>query len=56
MRIGSPAITTRGFKEAEAVIVTNWIVDLLQNMDDAAVLEKVSQEVASLCAKFPVYA
>ena len=55
LRIGSPAITTRGFKEAEARQVADWIVDLLDNMDDEKVLARVSEEVAALCSKFPVY-
>ena len=55
LRIGSPAITTRGFKEAEAIQVVDWIVELLADMENKEVFEKVSQEVAELCSKYPVY-
>ena len=55
LRLGSPAMTTRGFTESEAKMVANWIADLLDHMDDVAVLERVSKEVAVLCARFPVY-
>ncbi|MCL6262773.1 MULTISPECIES: serine hydroxymethyltransferase [Craterilacuibacter] len=56
IRIGSPAITTRGFKEAEAVIVANLIADVLDAPEDAAVLARVAAEATALCHRFPVYA
>jgi glycine hydroxymethyltransferase len=55
LRIGSPAITTRGFREAQAIMVANWIADLLDNFNEEKVLTRVSTEVAALCSKFPVY-
>jgi glycine hydroxymethyltransferase len=55
IRIGSPAITTRGFKETEAEQLANWIADLLENAQDAKAIEQVKQNVLKICAKFPVY-
>ncbi len=55
LRIGSPAITRRGFKEAEAEQVAAWMCDVLDNLGDEAVEARVKQEVIELCAKFPVY-
>lgn len=55
IRIGSPAITTRGFKEAECVIVANLIADVLQSPEDAGVAARVADQVSALCAQFPVY-
>ena len=56
IRIGTPAITTRGFKEAECDLLANWICDVLDNIDDESVIERVASNVKGLCAKFPVYA
>lgn len=55
IRIGAPAITTRGFKEAECVTVANLIADVLQAPEDAAVAARVAAEVGALCGQFPVY-
>jgi glycine hydroxymethyltransferase len=55
IRIGSPAITTRGFKEAEAVQVANLIADVLDNPENSAVIEATKQKVHALTAQFPVY-
>ena len=55
IRIGSPAITTRGFMEAEAKIVANLIADVLDNPTDAAVIAATKEKVHALTAKFPVY-
>lgn len=55
IRLGSPAMTTRGFGEAEARKVANLIVDLLEAPEDQAVFERVKAEVANLTAAFPVY-
>ena len=55
IRLGSPAMTTRGFGEAEARKVANLIVDLLEAPGDQAVFERVKAEVANLTAAFPVY-
>jgi glycine hydroxymethyltransferase len=56
MRIGSPAITTRGFKDAEAVKVAHWICDLLDAPTDTAKLAAIKADVLTLCQAFPVYA
>ncbi|MBS1223554.1 MAG: glyA [Proteobacteria bacterium] len=55
VRIGSPAITTRGFKERECRELTGWICDILDDLGDEAAIERVRGQVAELCARFPVY-
>jgi len=55
IRIGSPAMTTRGFKETEARQVGNWICDILDEINNPAVIERVKGEVLDLCRQFPVY-
>jgi glycine hydroxymethyltransferase len=55
IRIGTPAMTTRGFTEIEAETVANLIADVLDAPADEAVLAKVRDEVSALCKKFPVY-
>ena len=55
IRLGSPAMTTRGFKEAEATKVGNLIADVLDNPHDAANIERVKAEVKKLTDAFPVY-
>ncbi|OGA20918.1 MAG: serine hydroxymethyltransferase [Betaproteobacteria bacterium RIFCSPLOWO2_02_FULL_67_26] len=55
VRIGSPAMTTRGFKEIEAEQLANLIADVLDAHDDTKVIQRVAGEVKKLCAKFPVY-
>jgi glycine hydroxymethyltransferase len=56
LRLGSPAITRRGFKEEQAKQVANWICDVLDNINDESVIERVKGEVVALCEQFPVYA
>lgn len=56
LRIGAPAITRRGFKQAEAEQVATWICDVLDKMGDDTVIERVRNEVVELCSRFPVYA
>ncbi len=56
IRIGSPAMTTRGFTEVEAAEVANLIADVIENANDEAVIAKVQSQVHALCARFPVYA
>ncbi|MCP3864858.1 MULTISPECIES: serine hydroxymethyltransferase [Marisediminitalea] len=56
LRIGTPAITRRGFKVEEAQQVASWICDILDNMGDESVVERVQSEVVELCSRFPVYA
>ncbi|MGE5468270.1 MAG: serine hydroxymethyltransferase [Ignavibacteria bacterium] len=55
IRIGTPAMTTRGFTEIEAEKVANLIADVLDAPADEAVIDKVRGKVAELCKKFPVY-
>jgi len=55
IRVGSPAITTRGFKEAEAKQVANLIADVLDNPEDEANINAVKEKVNALTANFPVY-
>ena len=55
IRIGSPAMTTRGFTEIEAEQVAHLVADVLEAPNDEAVLARVRKDVAALCAKFPVY-
>ena len=53
LRIGTPAVTTRGFKEAEMELIASWIVDIIRDFENSK--ERVSAEVQALCAKFPIY-
>jgi glycine hydroxymethyltransferase len=56
IRIGTPALTTRGMKETEMRQVGRWIADALLRRSDAAVLTKIRKEVLDLCEAFPLYA
>ena len=55
VRIGSPAITRRGFKEEECKLMTGWICDVLDDIDNEANITSVRQQVLTLCERFPVY-
>ena len=55
LRLGSPAATTRGFKEAEMSQVADMICDVLDNMGDESVIDSTRAKVAQLCSGFPVY-
>lgn len=55
LRIGTPAVTTRGYTEADCVELANWIADVLDAPADAAVLERVRAAVTAQCRKYPVY-
>jgi glycine hydroxymethyltransferase len=55
IRLGSPAMTTRGFKEEQAVLTANLIADMLEAPNDEAVLARVREQVAVLTRDFPVY-
>ena len=55
IRIGSAAITTRGFNEADARVLANLVADVLANPDDEANLAKVREQITELCSKYPVY-
>ena len=56
LRLGTPAITTRGYRETDAVELANWIADVLDAPGDEAVIAKVRDAVTAQCRKFPVYA
>ncbi len=56
IRVGTPAITTRGFKEAEVEQLAHWIADVLDHINDPATTERVKNEVLAICKRFPVYA
>jgi glycine hydroxymethyltransferase len=56
IRIGTPALTTRGMKEAEMRQVGRWIAESLLQRTDAALLAKVRKQVLDLCESFPLYA
>nr|CBX69592.1 hypothetical protein YEW_DZ17270 [Yersinia enterocolitica W22703] len=56
VRIGSPAITRRGFKEEESRELAGWMCDVLDNITDEATIERIKQKVLAICARFPVYA
>lgn len=55
IRIGTPAITTRGFIEEDARALAGWMCDVLDNMDDNSVREGVKQKVLDICQRLPVY-
>ena len=55
IRIGTPAMTSRGFKEAEAKELTGWICDVLDHIEDSSVIAAVREKAKALCARFPVY-
>ena len=55
LRIGTPATTTRGFKEAEVTEVASWICDVIENIKDDKIIGEVKEKVKILCSKFPVY-
>ncbi len=55
LRIGSPASTTRGFKEEEMVTLTHWICDILDDIENQTVSNEIKTKVKELCSRFPVY-
>jgi glycine hydroxymethyltransferase len=55
LRVGTPAVTTRGYKEADVVELTHWICDVLDAPGDENVIKSVREKVAVQCSKFPVY-
>jgi len=55
IRVGTPAITTRGLGEAEARELAAWMCDVLDDVEDTAVIEAVRKKVLDLCGRFPVY-
>ncbi|CAM2790587.1 serine hydroxymethyltransferase [Legionella steigerwaltii] len=55
LRLGTPAVTTRGFKEKEITLLTNWIADILDDINNETTIAKVKEQVLLLCREFPVY-
>jgi glycine hydroxymethyltransferase len=55
LRIGTPAVTTRGYKEADCVALAEWICDVLDNPSDEKVIAGVRENVTKQCRQFPVY-
>lgn len=53
LRVGTPAVTTRGFKEPEMLLIADWIKDIITDFEGNR--ERISNEVQALCAKFPIY-
>lgn len=56
IRIGTPAVTRRGFKETEVRQLAGWIADILDDSDNNVTIENIKSQVVELCARFPVYA
>ncbi|MDO8332291.1 MAG: serine hydroxymethyltransferase [Fluviicoccus sp.] len=55
IRIGTPAVTTRGFGEAEVAQLAHWMCDILDNHTDEEVIARVAKQVHTICQQFPVY-
>jgi glycine hydroxymethyltransferase len=55
LRLGTPAITTRGFREDETRTLTHWIADILDGIDNEETIERVRGQVLDLCRRYPVY-
>ncbi len=55
LRLGTPAITTRGFGEQEAAALAGWIADVLDDIENETVIDRIRGQVVDLCARFPVY-
>jgi glycine hydroxymethyltransferase len=59
LRVGTPAVTTRGFNEQDCIDLTHWICDVLESLENgnsAVVIEEVKAKVLEICARYPVYA
>jgi len=56
IRVGTPAITTRGFNAEDSTNLANWMCDVIANMDDDAVINDTKAKVAEICSRLPVYA
>lgn len=55
LRMGTPAVTTRGFADDEVGELTHWVADVLDDIEDEANIQRVRSQVLDLCARFPVY-
>jgi glycine hydroxymethyltransferase len=54
IRVGTPAVTTRGMGPSEMQQIGNWIADVLHNSDDEALVQRINEEVCELCTRYPV--
>ena len=55
IRVGTPAVTSRGFKEAQVIDVANWMCDVMDDIENQQVIDTTRSKVSALCAQFPVY-
>lgn len=55
IRIGTPAVTTRGFSEADCVTLADWICDIVDDLENEGVIERVRDDVSHICKRYPVY-
>jgi len=55
LRLGTPAVTTRGFGQPEIELLTNWMADVIDDLENESTIERVKAEVMDLCSRFPVY-
>ena len=55
IRVGTPAVTTRGFKEDECRTLAGWMCDIIDNLGDESVIDRVREQVRDICARHPVY-
>jgi len=55
IRVGTPALTTRGFNEQQSADLAGWMCDVISNMDDDALIQGIQDKVSEICAKLPVY-
>jgi len=55
IRVGTPALTTRGFNEQQSTDLAGWMCDVISNMDDDALIQGIQNKVSEICAKLPVY-
>jgi glycine hydroxymethyltransferase len=55
LRIGTPAVTTRGFNESEVTQVAGWICDILDDINNESTGQRVKQQVLDICKRYPVY-
>ena len=55
IRVGTPAVTTRGFKEADVRVLAGWMCDIMDDLANQSVIERVKQQVLEICRRYPVY-
>ena len=55
VRLGTPAVTTRGFKEKEVALLSNWICDVVENINDKSKMSEIKRGVLNLTSEYPVY-